>query len=147
VSEEHPHPEWFGHDKVALFGAGGMPAAPPAPPGSPARRQGDAALADALSKVGSRQPRPGQFPATAAPKSSVKRAMRRQAETALFTRSQRSLGPRVGAPDPAVEVNPAWRYVIGPVYTRLPWGLKRRIVSATSGVKGWRGGGRRLRRR
>ena len=61
--------EYFGHDKVALHGRGGMPAAPPAPPGSTARKAGETALADALRTAGTpgeaaRAP-PGRPPAQA----------------------------------------------------------------------------------
>jgi hypothetical protein len=43
---------YFGHDKVALHGSGGMPASPPAPPGSTARKAGETAVSDALSTAG-----------------------------------------------------------------------------------------------
>mgnify|MGYP001313492549 CR=1 FL=1 len=137
MSHDDPYPEYFGHDKVSLFGVGDMPAAPPAPPGSTARRSGDAAVADALSKVGSTQPRPGQKPAMAPLHPVRKQALRREAEHAMFAQSMRRLARREGAPDPATHVNVAWRTMLAPAYTRLPWGVKRRIVAVTSGVRGW----------
>jgi hypothetical protein len=130
--------EYFGHDKVAFFGSGGLPAAPPAPPGSPARRQGEAALADALSKVGSREPRPGTKPAATPPRPAFPRLMRSGSERALMEISMRRLGRRTGAQPPHVESPWLFRAVVAPVYRLIPWGLKKRIVTMTSGVKGWR---------
>ena len=43
--------EYFGHDKVAHHGRGGLPAAPPAPPGSTARKAGENAVADGAEYV------------------------------------------------------------------------------------------------
>ena len=133
---EHLRP-YFGHDKVAFFGSGGLPAAPPAPPGSPARRQGEAALADALSKVGSPEPRPGQKPCARPPKPKLPRLMRGSSERALMERSMRRMAPRTGAPKPHVESPLIFRGVVGPVYAVVPWTVKKRIVAMTSGVKGW----------
>jgi hypothetical protein len=140
---EHPEipesvREYFGHDKVALFGAGGMPAAPPAPPGSPARRQGETALADALSKVGTPGPRIGDTPAARPPKPGLSRMMRDHSERALMERSQREWAARRGGPPPHPEAGWFWRSVFAPGYRALPWGLKRRMASVASGVKGWR---------
>ena len=61
--------EYFGHDKVAHHGRGGLPAAPPAPPGSTARKAGETALADALSRVGTPGRAPGRLPGGAAARS------------------------------------------------------------------------------
>ena len=130
--------EYFGHDKVAHRGRGGMPAAPPAPPGSNARRAGEAALADALSKVGSPAPRPGQKPATAIPRPSMSRLMRMKSERALMEASMRSMGRRTGAPPPHPESPLLFRGLVAPVYGAIPWALKKRIVSMTSAVKGWK---------
>jgi hypothetical protein len=142
MSEHEEIPEhlrgYFGHDKVALFGSGGMPAAPPAPPGSPARRQGEAALADALSKVGSLRPRPGTKPAVVPPKPMLPRLMRARGERALMERSMRELGARVGFGPPYPEAGWFWRGVFAPMYRAIPWGIKRRMVAMTSGVKRWR---------
>lgn len=135
-----PHPEWFGHDKVALWGPGALPAAPPAPPGSNARNQGDRALADALSKVGTPGRRPGDRPVARAPRPQVRRRMRMDGESALITRSMRRLAADGGAPPPRTHVNPAWRSVLGPAYALLPWAVKRRVLRLTSGVRGWRRG-------
>jgi hypothetical protein len=141
VSHEPEIPEhlrgYFGHDKVAFFGTGGLPAAPPAPPGSTARRQGEAALADALSKVGSTAPRPGMKPCATPPKPALTRLMRGSSERALMERSMRRMAPRTGAPSPHAESPWLFRAVIGPVYAAVPWSVKKRIVAATSGVKGW----------
>jgi hypothetical protein len=130
--------EYFGHDKVALHGDGGMPAAPPAPPGSTARRAGEAALADALSKVGTRGRRPGQFPAVLPPRPGLVRRMRAGGERAVLEASQRRFGPAVRAPAPHLESGWFWRSVFAPAYARIPWTVKRRMVAASSGVKGWR---------
>ena len=54
--------EYFGHDKVAHHGRGGLPAAPPAPPGSTARKAGENAVADGLAKAGTAGVRPGLPP-------------------------------------------------------------------------------------
>jgi len=142
MAEHHEIPEsvrpYFGHDKVALFGSGGMPAAPPAPPGSPARRQGEEALRDALSKVGSLRPRPGTHPAVVPPKPLLSRRMRASGERALMERSMRDLGARVGFRPPYAEAGWFWRTVFAPMYRAIPWGIKRRMVAMTSGVRRWR---------
>jgi hypothetical protein len=141
VSDPHDIPEsvreYFGHDKVALFGAGGMPAAPPAPPGSPARRQGETALADALSRVGTPGPRIGDHPAARPPKPAFSRLMRSHSEQALMEHSQRVLSSRRGGPMPHAEAGWVWRAVFAPAYRALPWGIKRRMTRIASGVKGW----------
>lgn len=130
--------EYFGHDKVAHHGRGGLPAAPPAPPGSTARKAGEAALADGLAKAGTPGRRPGDHPAAAAPKPTLPRLMRSSGERALFQASQRTLGRVTGAPAPHAAGGWFWRSVFAPVYGRIPWGLKRRMVTMTSGVKKWR---------
>jgi len=130
--------EYFGHDRVAFHGRGGMPAAPPAPPGSTARKAGETALADALSKAGTPGRRPGDHPAAVPPKPRLARAMRSAGERALMQASQRRFGPTANAPAPHGEGGWFWRSVFAPVYSAVPWGLKRRMVAMTSGVKGWR---------
>ncbi|MGD9695700.1 MAG: hypothetical protein AB7V42_08580 [Thermoleophilia bacterium] len=130
--------EYFGHDKVALHGSGGLPAAPPAPPGSTARRAGEHARDDALSKVGTPGVRPGQRPAAIPPKARLPRAMRSSGERALMERSQARLGPSAGAPPPHGGAGWFWRSLFAPVYSAIPWAVKKRMVSITSGVKGWR---------
>jgi hypothetical protein len=129
---------YFGHDKVALFGSGGMPAAPPAPPGSPARRQGEAALADALSKVGTPGPRPGSKPAVIPPKHGMSTRMRKLGERALFEASMSEFSRRRAARGPHHGANLLFRKAFTPLYRRIPWNLKRRMVQLTSGVRGWR---------
>ena len=129
--------EYFGHDKVALFGSGGMPAAPPAPPGSPARRQGEAALADALSKVGTPGPRIGGKPAARPPRPALPRLMRSQSERALMEHSMRRLAPRAGMKGPHQAAGAFWRLAFVPFYSRLPWSVKQFMVKNFSGVKGW----------
>lgn len=131
--------EYFGHDKVAHHGRGGLPAAPPAPPGSTARKAGENAVADGRAKAGTPGRRPGDRPAVVPPRSAVPRRMRAAGERALMQRSMRRLGPSVGAPPPHAHGGWFWRDVFAPVYSRIPWGLKRRMVTMTSGVKGWRG--------
>jgi hypothetical protein len=143
VSEDDPRipesvREYFGHDKVALHGSGGMPAAPPAPPGSTARRAGETALADALSKVGTPGRRPGQFPAALPPRPGLVRRMRAGGERALLDASQRRFGPAARAPAPHLGSGWFWRSVFAPVYARIPWAVKRRMVAMSSGVRGWR---------
>jgi hypothetical protein len=130
--------DYFGHDKVALFGSGGMPAAPPAPPGSPARRQGEAALADALSKAGTPGRRPGDQPVVRPPRPKLNRAMRQRGERALMEASMRSVGGRYGASHPHGAAGWFWASVFAPGYRRIPWSVKRRLSGLTSGVKGWR---------
>lgn len=141
MSDDHDIPEhlkgYFGHDKVALFGSGGLPAAPPAPPGSTARRAGENALADALSKVGSKEPRPGMKPAARPPKPALPRLMRARSERALMEASMRRMAPRIQAPPPHHESPFVFRKLVGPAYGVVPWGMKKRIVAMTSGVKGW----------
>lgn len=129
---------YFGHDKVALFGTGGMPASPPAPPGSPARRQGEAALADALSKVGTDAPRIGAKPVVAPPRPALPRLMRMKGEKALMGASMRDLARRQVSRPPAVRAGLVWDRLFVPVYRRIPWGLKRRMVGLSSGVRRWR---------
>jgi hypothetical protein len=130
--------DYFGSEKVAHHGSGGMPAAPPAPPGSTARKAGETALADALSKVGTPGPRPGQFPAAMPPKPQMARRMRAGGERALMEASQRRFGPAVGHPAPHGHAGVLWRTLFAPAYRHIPWGLKRRMVAVGSGVRGWR---------
>jgi hypothetical protein len=142
VSAAHdPHDErlreYFGHDRVALFGAGGMPAAPPAPPGSPARRQGEAALADALSKVGRPGPRIGDKPAAPKPKPTLSTAMRARGERALMEAGMRDAARRSGSAEPLIQSGLFWRLVFVPGYRALPWAIKRTMATTTSGVRGW----------
>ncbi len=130
--------EYFGHDKVALRGRGGLPAAPPAPPGSTARKAGETALADALAKVGTPGNRPGHHPAVIPPKPALPRLMRAGGERALMEASQRKFGPVTGAPAPHGSAGWFWRTLFAPVYAVIPWSIKRRMVAMTSGVKKWR---------
>jgi hypothetical protein len=130
--------EYFGHDKVAHHGRGGLPAAPPAPPGSTARKAGENAVADGLAKAGTPGVRPGARPAKVPPKPALPRRMRSEGERALFEQSMRKLGPVTKAPPPHAEAGALWRTVFAPVYGRIPWGLKKRMVTMTSGVKHWR---------
>ena len=136
-SPEHLR-EYFGHDKVAFHGRGGMPAAPPAPPGSTARKAGETARADALAKVGTPGRRPGDRPAAVKAPPKLPQRMRANGERALFESSQRKLGPVTGAPAPHGAAGWFWRSVFAPVYSRLPWGFKRRMVGMTSGVRKWK---------
>ena len=133
--------EWFGHDRVALFGAGGMPAAPPAPPGSPARKQGEAALADALSKVGKPGPRIGALPAAPKPKPTLATGLRSRGEKALMEAGMRDAARRAGSAEPLGQSGAFWRLVFVPGYRLLPWTVKRTMATTTSGVRGWSTGG------
>ena len=130
--------EYFGHDKVAHHGRGGMPAAPPAPPGSTARKAGENAVADGRAKARTPGLRPGAKPAKAPPRPALPRRMRSGGERALFERSMRRLGPAAKAPPPHAAAGAFWRVAFAPVYAKIPWGLKRRMVAMTSGVKRWR---------
>ncbi len=129
--------EYFGFDKVALFAAGGMPAAPPAPEGSNARRAGDTAVADALSKVGSTEARPGLRPAVLPAKPNLKEAMRRQAERAQMEASQRRHTGASRGIAPHSKAGWFWRAVFVPFYKLVPWGLRKTLMRSASGVKGW----------
>jgi hypothetical protein len=130
--------EYFGHDKVAHHGSGGLPAAPPAPPGSTARKAGETALADALSVAGTPGRRPGDHPAALPPKPALARRMRAGGERAMLEASQRRYGPASGHPPPHATSGRLWRSVFAPVYSALPWAVKRRMVAVGSGVRGWR---------
>lgn len=130
--------EYFGHDKVALHGRGGLPAAPPAPPGSTARKAGQNAVADGLAKAGTPGLRPGARPAKVPPKPALPRRMRSGGERALFEQTMRRLGPVAKAPPPHSGAGAFWRVAFAPVYAHIPWGIKRRMVTLTSGVKHWR---------
>ena len=130
--------EYFGHDKVAHHGRGGLPAAPPAPPGSTARKAGENAVTDGLAKAGTAGVRPGSRPATVAPKAALPRKMRAGGERALFERSMSRLGPIAKAPAPHKAAGWFWGGLFAPVYSAIPWGIKKRMVAMTSGVKRWR---------
>ena len=141
ASEEVPEAvrDFFGHDKVSIFGDGGMPAAPPAPPGSPARRQGEIAKAAAFEAMEQGGVRPGERPAAARPKPGLVRRMRLQGEAALMEASMRDAverGEARGEPYPSGGV--LWRKGFAPVYRALPWGLISRFVTIGSGARGWR---------
>lgn len=131
--------EYFGHDKVAHHGRGGLPAAPPAPPGSTARKAGQNAVADGLAKARTPGPRPGARPAVVPPRPALPRRMRAGGERALVERSMRRLGPRASAPAPHSGAGWFWSGLFAPVYAAIPWGLKRRMVAMTSGGRRWRG--------
>ena len=126
---------YFGHDKVALFGDGGMPAAPPAPPGSTARKQGEEAVRDALSKVGSPGRRPGTHPVAAPVRVGLNNRMRATTERALFEASQRRTSARTGGPAPHGSAGLFWSKLFVPVWSVVPWVIKGRIVRAASGVR------------
>lgn len=130
--------EYFGHDKVAHHGRGGLPAAPPAPPGSTARRAGQNAVADGLAKAGTPGLRPGARPAKVPPRPALPRRVRASGERALFEQSMRRLGPVAKAPPPHAGADALWGRVFAPVYGRIPWGIKKRMVTMTSGVRHWR---------
>lgn len=130
---------YFGHDKVSIFGDGGMPAAPPAPPGSPARRQGEIALAGAREAMEQGGARPGLRPTAARPKPSLMRRMRLEGEAALMEASMRDAVKRGEARgDPYPSGGFFWRRLFAPVYRALPWRLVSKGVTIGSGAKGWR---------
>ncbi len=130
--------EYFGHDKVAHHGRGGLPAAPPAPPGSTARKAGETAVADGLAKARTPGRRPGDHPAAPAPKAKLPRVMRAGGERALMEASQRRFRRVTGAPVPHGAAGWFWKRVFAPVYSAIPWSVKKRMVAMTSGVKGWK---------
>jgi hypothetical protein len=68
----------------------------------------------------------------------MSRRMRAGGERALMEASQRRFGPGAGCPPPHAASGWFWRSVFAPVYAKVPWGLKRRMVAMTSGVRGWR---------
>ena len=43
-----------------------------------------------------------------------------------------------GAPAPHGSAGWFWRSVFAPVYSAIPWSIKKRMVTMTSGVKNWR---------
>jgi hypothetical protein len=124
--------DYLGHDKVALFGKGGRPA-PPAPPDSPARRHGELAVREALATMG-KPDQPGERPAAIPPKPSMARKMRANSERALMEASMAKLGKV----RPHAHSSGLWSGLFVPLWKALPWGLKKRILSVASGVKGWR---------
>jgi hypothetical protein len=129
--------QYFGHDKVSIYGVGPLPAAPPAPPGSTARKAGDHAVADALSRVGSSEYRPGMKPAVLPPKPQLKRAVRQNAERASMVASQRRLTGQGRGIAPLAHVGKFWTGVFVPFYRLVPWVLRRPMMRIASGVKGW----------
>jgi hypothetical protein len=129
--------DYFGYDKVSIFGDGGMPAAPPAPPGSTARKQGDVAVADALAKAGTPGVRPGAHATKPAVHPTFNSKMRAATEEALFEASMRRTARARGGPAPYPAAGAFWRRVFVPVWSLVPWGVKRRIVNVASGVKGF----------
>lgn len=124
--------DYLGHDKVALFGKGGRPA-PPAPPDSPARKHGELAVREALAAIGTPN-QPGERPAVVPPKPSLARKMRANSERALMEASMTKLGSVA----PHTHSTGVWRGLFVPFWRALPWGVKKRILNAASGVKGWR---------
>ena len=64
--------------------------------------------------------------------------MRAGGERALMEASQRRFGTLTRAPAPHGGAGWFWRSVFAPVYSAIPWGIKRRMVAMTSGVKRWR---------
>jgi hypothetical protein len=124
--------DYLGHDKVALFGRGGR-LAPPAPPDSPARKHGELAVREALAAIGTPN-QPGERPAATPPKSSMARKMRSRSEQALMEASMAKLG----TVKPHTHSTPLWSGLFVPFWKALPWSLKKRILNAASGVKGWR---------
>ena len=124
--------EYLGHDKVALFGRGGRPA-PSAPPDSPARKHGELAVREALAAIGTPN-QLGERPVAIPPKPSMARKMRSRSEQALMEASMSKLGTVT----PHTHSTPLWSGLFVPFWKALPWGLKKRILNAASGVKGWR---------
>ena len=139
MSEEIPESvkDYFGYDKVSIFGDGGMPAAPPAPPGSTGRKQGDVAVADALAKAGTPGLRPGARARAKAVHPTMPAKMRAQTETALFEASQRKTARQTGSPEPYGLAGAFWSKLFVPVWSLVPWAIKRRVVALTSAVKGY----------
>ena len=129
----------FGYDKVSIFGDGGMPAAPPAPPGSTARKQGDVAVGDALAKARTPGVRPGALATKPAVHPTFNSKMRAATETALFEASMRRTARASGGPSPYPTAGAFWSRFFVPVWSRVPWAIKRRIVNAASGVRGYAG--------
>lgn len=132
--------DYFGYDKVSVFGDGGMPAAPPAPPGSTARKQGDVAVSDAVSKAGSPGVRPGALATKPAVHPTFNSKMRAATEQALFEASMKKRVEATGGTPPYPAAGAFWRSVFVPFWSLVPWSIKRRVVNAASGVKGFGSG-------
>lgn len=139
MSQEIPESvkDYFGYDKVSIFGDGGMPAAPPAPPGSTGRKQGDVAVADALAKAGTPGDRPGSQAKAKAVHPTMPAKMRAKTELALFEASQRKTAKAVGSTPPYRLAGAFWSKLFVPVWSLVPWAIKRRVVAMTSAVKGY----------
>ena len=119
--------EYFGHDKVAHHGSGGLPAAPPAPPGSTARKAGENAVADGLAKAGTPGRAPGRPPGG---RSRRRPALPRKMRAGGRARALRALDApprpdRQGAPAPHEAAGWFWSGLFAPVYSAIPWGIKR----------------------
>lgn len=129
--------QYFGYDKISLFGVGPMPAAPPAPPGTTARKAGDNAVADAVPKAGAPGVRPGARPATAPLHPSISARMRAKSEGALLEHAMRSaIRARGGSPPPR-QSGVLFGGLFAPVWSKVPWAIKKAVVSGASGVKNY----------
>lgn len=138
MSEVPEHLEqYFGYDKISLFGVGPMPAAPPAPPGTTARKAGDNAVADAVPKAGTPGVRPGARPAAAPMHPSMSARMRAKSEAALLEHSMRSAIKARGGTPPARSAGLLFGGLFAPVWSKVPWGIKKVFVSGASGVKNY----------
>jgi len=139
MSQEIPESvkDYFGYDKVSIFGDGGMPAAPPAPPGSTGRKAGDNAVADAVPKAGTPGHRPGAQAKATAVHPTMSAKMRAQTEQALFEASQRKTAKAVGSAPPYGLAGAFWSKIFVPVWSLVPWAIKKHVVAMTSAVKGY----------
>ena len=125
VSEDDPRipervREYFGHDKVAHKGSGGMPAAPPGP-ARVDRAQGRRDRAR-LGPQHGRQARPpaGRLTRRAPAQARDVAAHARRRERALMEASQRRFGSGSGHPAPHATSGWFWRWVFAPVYRGCP---------------------------
>lgn len=129
--------QYFGYDKISLFGVGPLPAAPPAPPGTTARKAGDNAVADAVPKAGTPGMRPGARPSAAPMHPSMSAKMRAKSEAALLEHSMRSSIKARGGTPPPRNAGLLFGGIFAPVWSKVPWGIKKVFVSGASGVKNY----------
>lgn len=62
--------------------------------------------------------------------------VRRNSEDYLMEAAQRDMAERHGLPAPRVKKGPSavfWRYIFTPIYRRLPWRMRQRIIVAMPG--------------
>ena len=129
--------QYFGYDKISLFGVGPMPAAPPAPPGTTARKAGDNAVANAVATARAPGVRPGARPAVAPQHPGLSARMRAKSEAALLEHSMHSAIRARGGTPPRRHAGMIFGAVFAPIWAKVPWDVKRVVVSRASGVRNY----------